>query len=247
MRTWSSVRQSMVEVAARESDDDAAAGASGAGARRRPRRRRRCRTPSSRRRRAPRRASRARSATGDADELGVHPSREERMVLEARAELGEGSAVTSSTKTTQCGLPIETQVTDTSSPRPRADARRPRRRRRPEWAAVPIGRAHVDGDACHAAVHRLAARSSSRRRRSRRAAGRRARGRGRGRTWRSRGCRCRTSRRGLPSTLQMRIRQSAIADGASRIRPSAPMPRWRSQSRGASAAGSPGNPSRAST
>src|SRR5947207_14335849 len=46
----------------------------------------------------------------------------------------------------------------------------------------------------------------------------------------------------------MTIRQSPpSAGGRSRMTPSAPMPRRRSQSRGASAAGSPGNPSRAST
>src|SRR5579884_2383638 len=41
----------------------------------------------------------------------------------------------------------------------------------------------------------------------------------------------------LPSALKTSMRQSAAVEGATRMRPSAPMPRWRSQSRWASTAG----------
>src|SRR5579875_3338266 len=50
----------------------------------------------------------------------------------------------------------------------------------------------------------------------------------------------------LPSALKTSMRQSAAVEGATRMRPSAPMPRCRSQSRRASAAGFSGTPSCAS-
>ena len=159
----------------------------------------------------------------DADELGVHAAREERMALEARADLRERQPATSSTKTHAVRVAHRHAGDAARRVRRRRAARSidlavgvDRNARGPSHSGVPMSTV----DARDAAVRR--ARSASvftPASVSTRSGFGARRGRGRGRTSRGRGCRCRTSRRGCRRRCRSAMRQSARSEPSEQDEP----------------------------
>ncbi len=238
MATWPRPSQAITKVAPGQLDRRLARRARPRQRRRRrPSRTRRYRMPASPRRRAPRRAARMRSRVDELRELDVRlAAGRPRASSMAGPSVSTGASSTSSTQTTACGLPIDTHVTRTvpagvSSgacrtglcPRGSSGSRR-----------AQSGAAHVharQGDGAVGAAQHLDPLDPRRASRSR--PRRPARGRGRRRTSRTRGRRCRTSprrsRRRCSSACRSRLPGSVA--GRTRMSPSAPIPKCRSQSR----------------